>query len=243
MSRTAAALVIGNELLSGKIREANLYELAQMLRSLGIRLERALMILDDLEIIAREVRALSESYDFVFTSGGIGPTHDDMTIDAVAHAFGVGVSTNPEMEAMLREHHGERLKEGHLRVARVPTGATQIKADKIKWPVTVFNNVWILPGVPQIFKIKLEIIRERLGVDRPFVSRAVFSNLDEGTLKPMLDEVVAEYPAVDVGSYPTWEDLGYKTKLTFDGKDADAVEIAVQTFVAKLPEGEPLRIE
>jgi molybdopterin-biosynthesis enzyme MoeA-like protein len=105
------------------------------------------------------------------------------------------------------------------------------------------HNVWVLPGVPQIFRTRLPTIKSYLAGGRPFVSRAVYTNLDEGTLVPLLDSVVEQFPCVDIGSYPKWSHAGYHTKLTFDGLDAHAVEQALQAFVATLPPGEPQRIE
>ena len=125
-ARTAAALVIGNELLSGKIADENVVVLARTLQRIGVRLERVVMVRDDLEVIAEEVRALSEQHDVVFTSGGVGPTHDDLTVDAIAAAFEVDVVRSPPMEAMLRQYYGDEITEGHLRMARSPAGERAI---------------------------------------------------------------------------------------------------------------------
>src|SRR4051812_18319742 len=121
--RTAAALIIGNELLSGKTAEANLHVLARELRALGVLLRRVVMVLDDVEVIAREVTELSASHDVVFTSGGVGPTHDDVTMESVARAFDVGVVISPVLERLICGYYGERCTEGHLLMARVPDGA------------------------------------------------------------------------------------------------------------------------
>ncbi len=241
--RTAAMLVIGNEILSGKIQDANTVALAQSLRRLGVALRRQVCVLDDVETIATEVRALAASHDFVFTSGGVGPTHDDVTIEGVARAFGVAVVEDEALAAMIRAHYGERLLEGHLRMALVPSGSTQETSEDIVWPLTKLANVLVLPGVPEIFKLKLRIAERLLGADRPFVSRAVYTRMDEGTLKPLLDAVVAAHPEVDVGSYPTWTDPSYKTKLTFDGLDPELVGRATDAFIGTLPAGEPQRVE
>lgn len=243
MARTAAALVIGNEILSGKVKDENTYELARALRRLGIELRRVVSVLDDIDTIARELRTLSATHDVVFTSGGVGPTHDDVTMQSVAKAFGVEAKPHPELEALIRGHYGDKVKEGHLRMAIVPEGSKLHVTEEIRWPVTVKENVWILPGVPEIFRMKLRVAESVLGADEPYLSRAVYTNLDEGTLKPWLDAVVAKHPVVDVGSYPTFADIGYKTKLTFDGKDHAAVDAARDAFVALLPEGEPQRSE
>ncbi len=185
--RSAAALIIGNELLSGKIAEANLLVLARELRALGVLLRRAVLVLDDLETIAREVRELSATHDVVFTSGGVGPTHDDLTMEGVARAFGVSVVIADDIAAMIRRYYGERTTEGHLLMARIPEGARLVASPTIPWPTVVMRNVWVLPGVPEVFQMKLPHIRGELGGDAPFFSLAVFTSLDEGDIKPLLD--------------------------------------------------------
>ena len=239
--RNAAALVIGNELLSGKIHEQNVVALARSLRALGIVLRRVVFIPDEVDLIEKEVRSLSSEFDVVFTSGGVGPTHDDVTIAAVAKAFGQAVETDETTAQMIREHFGDALKPGHLLMARVPAGC-QLVADEGKWPTILMHNVWVLPGVPEIFRMRLRAIKQHLAGGKPFVCREVYTNLDEGNLVPMLNEIVETFPSVDVGSYPKWNDPSYRTKLTFDGLDHDAVESAFEAFLAMLPPGEPQRV-
>ncbi|AKU94213.1 Molybdopterin binding motif protein [Labilithrix luteola] len=241
--RTAAALVIGNELLTGKVEEANVSVLAQTLRGLGVELRRVVMILDDVEEIAREVKALASSHDWLFTSGGVGPTHDDVTVFGVAKAFGVEVVTHPMLESMLREHYKERCTEGHLRMALVPDGSVLEANAEVRWPTIRYANTFLMPGVPEIFRMKLPIAAHRIGQGVGFITRAVFTKMDEGDLKPLLDAVVDRFPDIAVGSYPKWLDPSYKTKLTFDGRDALRVDAARDAFLAMLPAGEPQRIE
>lgn len=243
--KSAAALVVGNELLSGKVEEANVVVLARALRGLGIELRRVVMVLDDVDIIAREVAELSRTHDHLFTSGGVGPTHDDVTVHAVARAFGVGTVEDPTLAAMLREHYQERCTEGHLRMALVPEGATLEAHETVRWPTIRLGNTWLLPGVPEIFRMKLAVVVDRLATNAgpAFISRAVFTKMDEGDLKSLLDDVVARFPDVAVGSYPKWQDPTYKTKLTFDGRDAARVDAARDAFLTLLPKGEPQRQE
>lgn len=236
---TAAALLIGNEILGGKIRESNLYELAHCLRGRGIELGRVVVVPDVIRTVADEVQKLSEAFDHVFTSGGVGPTHDDVTMEAIALAFSADVVRDPDLERLLRKHYRDAVTENHLLLANVPRGAKQLFIERSPWPVTVFHNIWILPGIPEVFRMKLEIVREHLPEEPPFVSRAVFTKLDEAALKPLLDVTVAEHPDVDVGSYPRWQDPRYETKVTFDGKDPEAVARAFEAFQEKLPDGEP----
>jgi molybdenum cofactor synthesis domain-containing protein len=241
--RTAAALIIGNELLSGKIAEQNLVVLARTLRPMGILLRRVVMILDEIDVIAHEVKELSSTHDVVFTSGGVGPTHDDLTIQAVAQAFGAGVTIAKELDDLLRAYYADRITEGHLLMARVPEGARLVSSGTVQWPTVVMKNVWVLPGVPEIFKLKMPLVREDLGSDTPFISMAVFTDLDEGHIKELLDRTVREHASVEIGSYPKWNDPEYKTKLTFDGTDGDRVRAARDAFAAGLPPASVLKIE
>jgi molybdenum cofactor synthesis domain-containing protein len=239
--RTAAALLIGNELLSGKIHEANLVELARTLRAVGVSLKRVVMVPDELDVIADEVRVLNAAYDVVFTSGGVGPTHDDITIEAIAKAFGVPAVVDATFESMLRDVYGDRMTDGHRRMALVPLGADLVVHDEVRWPTVRMKNVWVLPGVPEAFRMKLAVVRDHVRGSYRFVTREVYTRMDEPDLKPLLDKVVAAHPDVDVGSYPKWFDARYKTKITFDATDESKLEAAVTEFLSLLPEGEPQR--
>lgn len=244
---TAALLLIGNELLSGKVQEANLSELAKLLRRLGVDFRRSVMVQDDIQTIVDEVRQLRTTHDWVFTSGGVGPTHDDVTIEAVAKAFDRRVVLDPTLEAQIRSHYGDRVRDGHLRMALVPEGCALEVTDDVPWPVVRIENTWVLPGVPEAFRRKLDVIEkvwsDVAGSSAPFLSRAVFVKLDEGELMPLLEKVVTQYPAIGVGSYPKWFDPSYKTKLTFDGKNRAELDEAFNAFLALLPPDEPQRTE
>jgi molybdenum cofactor synthesis domain-containing protein len=243
VAESAAALIVGNELLSGKVHEANLIELARTLRALGVELRRVVILPDDVEAVAREVLSLSQAHDVVFTSGGVGPTHDDRTVEAVARAFGVGVVTDPRLAAIIRQAWGEACTEAHLLMARVPEGAELAEAEEPEWPTPVMKNVFILPGVPEAFRGKLTTVRRWVKGPKPFVSKAAFTRLDESELKALLDAVVGAHPAVEVGSYPRWFEPTYKTKVTFDGKDEVLVESALRDFAARLPPDSLVRVE
>jgi molybdenum cofactor synthesis domain-containing protein len=240
---TAAAIVIGNELLSGKVEEKNLLELSRMLRELGIRFVRAVVIADEIAVIRREVEELSRSVDVVFTSGGVGPTHDDVTIEAVAQAFGVDCVVDPVLERLLKKVYGESLTEAHLRMALVPRGSELVSKSDAHWPATLVRNVFVLPGVPEIFRMKLESVRAHLSGSPPFISQAAFVNLEEVELKARLDAVVTRHPDVEVGSYPKWRDPSYRTKITFDARNRAAVESALSDFLGLLEPGAVVRVE
>jgi molybdenum cofactor synthesis domain-containing protein len=226
---------VGNELLSGKVVERNLEPLATTLRALGIRLERVVVVGDDRAQIAAEVRAASARHDVVFTSGGVGPTHDDVTLEGVADGFGVPLEPHPHLVAMLQAVYGERCTSDHLLMARVPRGSELRSSPEVKWPTVVMRNVWVMPGVPELFRMKLAIVREHLVGPASIVSRALFTHMEETELKPLLDRVVASHREVEIGSYPKWFDASYKTKVTFDGTREAAVEAALAELIALLP--------
>jgi molybdenum cofactor synthesis domain-containing protein len=238
---TAAILLIGNEILSGKVEEENARYLVRELRALGVSVGRIEVVPDDLEDIAATCRALSARFDVVFSSGGIGPTHDDVTMPAVAAAFGQALVRNPELEALLRAGLGERLHPRDLRMADVPAGARLVPGPAARpgtWPVVVVENVWILPGVPSIFRRKFEAVRELFRA-RPIHARVVYSREGEGPIADALDAVVAAWPTVEIGSYPRVDanlpgPVGYQVKITLDGRDREAVEAAAANLIARL---------
>jgi molybdenum cofactor synthesis domain-containing protein len=217
---TAAILLVGNEILSGKVEEENARYLVRELRGLGVSLGRIEVVPDDLDDIASSVRALSRRFGVVFTSGGVGPTHDDVTLPAVAAAFGRGMVRDPALEGLIRTGMGTRLHVRDLRMADIPEGARleygTAEGAPSFWPVVVMQNVWILPGVPPIY------------------SRAVFSREPEGPIADLLDAVVAAFPAVEVGSYPHIDAPDYKVKITLDGRDERAVDSATAELAARL---------
>jgi molybdenum cofactor synthesis domain-containing protein len=243
VAENAAALIVGNELLSGKVAEANLVELARTLRPLGVKLSRASILPDEFDVLTREIAQLARDYPLVFTSGGVGPTHDDITIDAVSAAFGVKAVEDPTLAGLIRRAYGERCTPTHLRMALVPAGAELATSPDGAWPTPVFRNVWMLPGVPEVFREKLENIRAWVRGPAPFFSLAVYTKLDEPSLKALIDGVVERHPAVEVGSYPRWFEPSYKTKVTFDARDHAAVEQATRDFVESLPAGALVRVE
>ncbi len=175
--RTAAALVIGGELLSGKIRDENFYALSLMLRARGIELGRVVFCPDHLPTIERDVRELSQSFDVLFTSGGVGPTHDDLTMNGVSRALGVETVVSQEMLVLIEKLYGKKPGAVHELMARVPDGARLIPSGG--WPVIVAKNIWILPGVPELFRSKLAVIRDQLVGPDPFYSDRVYCTSEE----------------------------------------------------------------
>jgi len=236
----AAILLIGNELLSGKVEDENARYLVRELRALGVAVGRIEVIPDDVDEIADTARKLSARFELVFSSGGVGPTHDDVTLPAMAAAFGMRMARNAELEALLRSAYGAGLHERDLRMADIPDGARLEYGPRgpggaapATWPVVVVRNVWVLPGVPQIFRRKFDSVRE-LFRTQPIFARAVYSREGEGSIAATLDAVVAEFPTVEIGSYPHMAAPDYKVKITLDGRDRATVEAALGSMVGRL---------
>jgi molybdenum cofactor synthesis domain-containing protein len=240
---TAAFLAIGNELLSGKVVEANLSPLATTLRALGINLRTAEILLDDVPTLAQAILRLSKAHGVLITSGGVGPTHDDVTIEAVAKAFGRKVVREPSLVELVRQTFGERMTEAHLRFADIPEGAQLRRAPDVSWPTPVVENVWILPGVPEVFRMKLATLRSWVKGPMPFVSRALVLNKDEIDLKDALDAVVAAHPAVTIGSYPALFNPRYRTRITFDGTNESFVNAALEDLSTRIEQGFIVEVE
>jgi len=233
---TAGILIIGEEILSGKVDDENARHLVRELRELGVSVRRIEVIPDEVDEIVTAVRSMSARYDHVFTSGGVGPTHDDVTLPAVAAAFDMHIERRPELERLIRTAMAHTFHERDLRMADVPDGARLLygqPADATRWPVVAVRNVFVLPGVPAIFRRKFDSVRE-LFRSGPIHSRAVYSREGEGPIAAILDAVVAEFPMVAVGSYPHLDAPDHKVKITFDGRDREMVERAAATIVEKL---------
>lgn len=241
-SATAGIVLIGDELLSGKVRDENADFLIGQLRELGVGLRGIAVIPDVVDEIADTVRAFAGRYDSVFTSGGVGPTHDDLTMEGVSRAFGTRVARDPRLEALIRAHYGADLEERNLRMADVPDGATLIASDALMWPVTTYRNVYILPGVPEIFRRKFLAIRERFR-SAPYHLTQIYTLDEEGRIAGHLDHIVAAYPAAAVGSYPRITTEGWRVKITIESKDRRIVESAVAELVARLGVSSVVKVE
>ncbi len=239
---TAGILIIGNEILSGKVADENSPYFCRELRSLGVDVERILTIPDDVQVIASELKPLSDASDFVFTSGGIGPTHDDLTIEGVAAAFGVSVEHSDSIEDRIRRATGQEPSETLLRMARVPAGAQLLDAGDLWFPLVVVKNVYIFPGVPELLRKKFESSRERFrGI--PFVLKKVFVRQRESDIAPILNELLQQYPELLLGSYPRIGQESFHVMLTLESRDPGYVQDALDTLIAKLPESAIHKVE
>ena len=233
--RTAAALVIGNELLTGKVQDSNVVALAKELFGLGVALRRVVICSDEVDVIVSDLDELRRRHDVVFTSGGVGPTHDDVTVGAVAKAFGRRLGRSQAIESLLRETLGDRLTPHHLRMAEVPEGAELLTTRATRWPVVRVGNVYVLPGLPEVFRRKLEVVRETFGGGTPFISRSISTKSDEGAIAPLLARLSGEHPEISIGSYPRWGDGPVSVVVTFDGHDPRQVDSAVAALENALP--------
>jgi molybdenum cofactor synthesis domain-containing protein len=242
MAKTAGILLIGNEILSGKITDANAAYLCRELRALGVEVRRITVIPDEVDLIAAEVRAFSASYDVVFTSGGVGPTHDDVTIEGVARALDVPVIREPRLVQVLEGYYKGRLNEARLKMAEVPQGAELTADGELVFPAVVVRNIYILPGVPEIFRQKFDALKERFR-ETPFHLCCVYVSMGEGTLADHLNELLAAHPELMLGSYPEFSNPEYKVKVTLESKDRGYLDAAVGRFLDRLPKEAIVRVE
>jgi molybdenum cofactor synthesis domain-containing protein len=239
---TAAICIIGNEVLSGKTRDENGPWLVAELRALGVEVRRIETVPDEMHLIVDSVLRCKAAAKWVFTSGGVGPTLDDVTLPAVSQAFSRRCLRHPRLEAIVRAHYGERTNEAHLRMAEAPEGATLIDAPGLFYPCVMIEEVYILPGVPQFLRDKFTAIRERFRVT-PIHLRSVYVSLGEGTISAALDDTAARFPAVQIGSYPRFDTDEYRVRLTLESRDSAAVDAAVKHLCGLVGAGAVLRIE
>jgi len=241
MPKTAGIILVGNEILSGKIVDANASYLCRELRGLGVEVRRITVIPDEVDLIAVEVARFSADYDVVFTSGGVGPTHDDVTIEGVARAAGVAVVRHPALVALLRGFYRETLNEAHLKMAEVPEGAELLADESVRFPTILMRNVYILPGVPEIFRRKFDALRERFR-DQPIFLKNVFVSIGEGSLADHLNTLVREYPELLCGSYPEFSNPEYKVKVTLESRDLAFLDRALAELLKRLPADSIVRV-
>ncbi|MBI3797817.1 MAG: competence/damage-inducible protein A [Deltaproteobacteria bacterium] len=233
----AGIVVIGNEILSGKTVDSNSSFLARELRQLGVTLKRITVIPDELDVIAETVRDFHQKFDIVFTSGGVGPTHDDITIEGVARALGRQVIVHPLLESKIREYLTDRpVNSAHLKMAEVPEGAELLMDDRLRFPTIKLENIYILPGIPEILQQKFLALKDRFSVD-PYYLKIIYTNEIESTIAVHLNETLHEYPDLLLGSYPKIGNDEYRVKLTLESKDKNYVERAFAHLLNLLPQG------
>ena len=239
---TAGILIIGNEILSGKITDTNSPYLCRELRTLGVDVDQIMTIPDDIDGIAREVRRMSDAYDHVFTSGGIGPTHDDMTMDAVALAFGRKITKSETIANRIERAQNKMPNESQLKMAMIPEDAQLVDAGDLWFPVVIVENVHVFPGIPELLRKKFESIRARFrGV--PVLLKRVYVKRRESDIAHLLNELLVEFPELMLGSYPKIGEESFHVLLTLESRDAGYLQDSLDALLAALPEDAIHRVE
>jgi len=236
---TAAFLVIGDEILSGRTKDKNIGFLADYLTAIGIDLKEVRIVPDEQDKIVAAVNALRSQYTYVFTSGGIGPTHDDITADSIAAAFGVSVDVDPRARAILEDHYPQgELTPARLRMARIPEGAELIENPVSKAPGFRIKNVHVMAGVPMIMQAMMDAIAPTLKTGRKMLSRSVDADVPESRLADQIGQIQNTYPDTLIGSYPRTKDGRFTTQIVVRSRDETllsqataAVEAAVADAV------------
>ncbi|MCH2165791.1 MAG: molybdopterin-binding protein [Marinovum sp.] len=230
---TAAMLVIGDEILSGRTRDANMHYLAGQLTEAGIDLKEVRVVSDDRDAIIAAVNALCDRYDNVFTSGGIGPTHDDITADCIAAAFDVSIDVRDDARAILEAHYariGTEINEARLRMARIPAGADLIDNPVSSAPGFTLGNVHVMAGVPSVFKAMVASVLPTLTGGAPLLSQSVRIMRGEGDIAGPLGQLAKANPALSIGSYPFQKDGAFGSQIVIRGHDAAAVNAAMDAL-------------
>jgi len=242
MAKTAGIIIIGDEILSGKVQDLNSLFMAQELRQHGINLRRISVIPDDVQEIAKEVKEFSERFDYVFTAGGIGPTHDDVTIEGIAKAFGVRLILNDSIKKFLNKRYGKHLTPEQLKVAEVPNGAELIKDDTIAFPLLLFRNIYILPGIPEYLEKKFFVI-EKLFNEPPFLLKKIYIKEYEPEIAPLLNQIVRRHKNVKIGSYPVVGNKDYYLMVTLESMNEKNLNLALKDLIEKIPKKKVIKVE
>jgi molybdenum cofactor synthesis domain-containing protein len=243
MTSGVAGLIIGNEVLTAKVAEANGAWMIKRLRERGVPLRAVHVVADEVDEIVETLMMARRRAKWVVTSGGIGPTHDDVTIRAVALALGKRVVRMPQIEAAVRAHYGERLTPQALRLAEAPEGSELVSHPAARYPVVACDGVFMLPGVPELFKLQLESVLTRFET-APVVLGVLYLCLPEPPIAGVLDGIALSHPEVAIGSYPTFDpDAGYRTKITVEHVKREAVDEVMGLLEKNLPANSIIRRE
>lgn len=240
--KTAGIIIIGNEILSGKVRDINSAFLASELRDLGVNLMRISVIPDSAEIIGKETVGFSREYDYVFTSGGVGPTHDDVTMEGIAEGFQVRIVRDPGLVKHIMSFCGGRTNSAVMKMAEVPEGAEVIDIMNAGFPLVSFRNIFIFPGIPQYLTKKFSAIKERFRCS-PFYLRRLYICAMESDIAETLNSVVDENREVTFGSYPILGNPEYKIVVTAESRSQESLAHSVDELVSRLPKEIIVRIE
>jgi molybdenum cofactor synthesis domain-containing protein len=242
LTRTAGIIIIGNEILSGKIHDSNSFYLASELRKLGVNLRRISVIPDDTEVIGSEVSEFSLLYDFVFTSGGVGPTHDDVTMEGIARGFSVNLVRNPQLSDYFRSKYGDGLNDAVMKMTNVPEGAEILDLGNSNFPLVLFRNIFVFPGIPEYLRNKFSLIKERFR-SPDFHLKRFFLNAKESDIAEILNSVVDENRNVTFGSYPVLGNPEFQIIVTAESKSEDELNSAAEKLLQSLSRDIIVRVE
>jgi len=231
---TASILIIGNEILSGKTEDSNSKFLCRELRTLGVTVSKVTILPDLEDEIAKEIEESSKQFTWVFTCGGVGPTHDDVTIKGIAQGLSRGLFFHPDLLQNLHDRYGGSLNQAQQKLAQVPEGSILILDETVKFPVLNLENIFILPGVPEIMQRKFSLIKTRFQT-APFLLKRIFVNAYEEDIARFLDHLIKEFPNLLLGSYPHLNQKDYKVLLTLESKNKSLLDESFQKLMKLLP--------
>ncbi len=237
----AGIIIVGNEILSGKVTDKNSPYLCRELRILGVEVKEIITIPDTPEVIGKTVMEFSRRFNWVFTSGGIGPTLDDLTVASIANAFGANLYESPKIMEAIYSYRGENMTDAHRRMAMIPEGSELIEYKKGRPPQLQFHNIFIFPGIPEFLKMRFSGIRERFRTT-PIVMKQIFLKADEGDIAASLDETQGAFPEIQLGSYPKISGSDYNVKLTLECRDEEYLQKACDFLCELLRDESILRI-
>jgi molybdenum cofactor synthesis domain-containing protein len=239
---TAGILIIGNEILSGKVADENAPFLLRELRALGVEVLRVHVIPDDVEVIAEEVRRFHKTYQYVITTGGVGPTHDDVTMEGVARAIGRPLVRHAGMEGQLRNAlRGKEPNASQLKMTELPEGAQLIHTESLWFPLVCVENIFVFPGVPALLQRKF-LEAKHCFRGEPFYLKRVFVTAIESDVAASLNALLEQFPELRLGSYPRLGEA-YRTLLTLESRDSGYVDRALESLLGRLPSDCVWRVE
>ncbi len=240
--KNAILIIIGNEVLSGKTVDKNGVFLTRELRALGVEVQRVVIIPDDIDLIAEEIRTSRGRFDLIFTCGGIGPTHDDVTLAGIALGLGKALIRHPKLIEMIEQHYPPDDLAAQGRLAEVPEGTELIFSEGIRFPVLCFESIYIFPGIPELLVSKFEAIKERFR-DRPFYLTKIYLAEKEYVIAETLRDVLKDYPDLLLGSYPKLHHPEHSLMLTLESKDRAYLEAAGENLIGRIPKEKIVKID
>ena len=240
--KKATIIIIGNEILFGKVVDQNASYLSRALRSLGVQLERVSFIPDHVETIAAEIRESHKQFDLTFSCGGIGPTHDDVTMEGIAQGLGKPLIQDPELLKILKEGYGRELNKSQIKMAEVPDGTDLIFSGILRVPVLCYDTIYIFPGIPELVVKKFEAVKERFR-ESPFFLNKIYLSEKEDNIAEILREALKKFPRLQLGSYPALRRADDKVLLTLESKKQPYLEDATNFLIGKLPLGSIVKID